>query len=199
MIAIAKHDTPPMTAEQFLSSPVDLGPGKHVLIDGVIYSMAPASPTHALIQAELARLIGNHLRERNVPYRVMTEAGMQPRVRAKTNVRIPDLTITCGPPPGPKDRLVEAPLIIIEVLSPSNSDMTEASIQACASIPSVMEMLIVDSTRVFAERWHREASGAWPREPETITAGGKVMLASISLELGLADIYADTHLSVTPE
>ena len=95
------------------------------------------------------------------------------------------------------DRIVEMPSIVIEVLSPSNRNDPDSSLIACANIPSVREMLAVDSQRQFVEYWLRDETGSWPSEPETIVAGGHVTLASIKCTLALADIYAGTHLAGT--
>ncbi len=197
MSATAQKTPAPVTAEEFLASTTRLGPGKHQLIDGVIVAMAPASPTHGTVQARLAYLLQAHFEKSGLPCRVMTEAGVKPRVRGRTNVRVPDLLVTCGPPPAPGVGLVPEPSLIVEVLSPSNDDETESAIRSCASIPSVKEMLVVDSSRVFAEVWRRDAEGAWPVDPETIDGTGTVRLTSIDLELPLADIYAGTHLAAS--
>lgn len=195
MVAIAHRTDTPMTADAFLDAVDRMGPGKHILIDGVVYAMAPASPTHGVIQASLARLIGNHLIAQKLNCRVMTEAGVKPRVRARTNVRIPDLTVACGPVAQPGEKLVDQPLLTIEVLSPSNDDLTDVSIMACATIPSVQEMLVIDSRRIFAEIWQRDAAGAWPGEPQAFEAGALLSLRSIGFEIDIADIYAGTHLA----
>jgi hypothetical protein len=53
--------------------------------------------TSQAIQGEASRLIGNHLAELPGPAcRVVIEPGIQPKVRADVNVRIPDLVVTCG-------------------------------------------------------------------------------------------------------
>lgn len=195
MSVTAQRMPPPVTAEEFLASTTRLGPGKHQLIDGVIVAMAPASPTHGLIQARLARLIGNHIDARKLPCRVITEAGVKPRVRGRTNVRVPDLLVTCGPPPQPGDGIVHDPVLIIEVLSPSNDDETESAIMSCASIPSVREMLVVDSVQRRAEVWRRDGAGTWPVDPQSIDASGIVRLDSLDLDLSLDAVYADTHLA----
>ena len=195
MSAIAQKTPALVTADEFLASTKRLGPGKHQLIDGVIVAMAPASPTHGVIQANLAYLVGNHLRVQKLNCRVMTEAGVKPRVRARTNVRIPDLLVSCGEVPVLGDQLVHEPTIIIEVLSPSNDDETESGIKSCASIPFVKEMLIVDSSRRFAEIWWRGVDGAWPADPEPVFGAGTVLLDSIGLDLSLDDIYAGTPLA----
>jgi Uma2 family endonuclease len=196
MVATAQKPPVLTTADGFLASTTRLGPGKHQLIDGVNVAMAQASPTHATIQARLGYLIATHLNARKLPCRVMTEAGVTPRVRGRTNIRVPDLLVTCGPPPQPGDGLVHEPIVIFEVLSPSNDDETESSVMSCASIPSVQEMLVFDRSRLVAEVWLRDAGGAWPTEPETVTTGS-MRLDSIEFHLAPSHIYAGTHLAVS--
>jgi Uma2 family endonuclease len=192
----ALKQSPTMTADAFMDW-VDTGPpGKKVLIDGVIVAMAPTSPTHGTIQARMAVMVGNHLVSRNSPCRVATEAAVQPRIRNKTNVRIPDLIVTCEPVPTKTQKFHPDPALIIEVLSPGNSDDTAGSLLACATIPSVMEMLVVDSARAFAELWRRDASGAWPKDPDSVSPGGTVTLTTIDMTFKLTDAYVGTYLAM---
>jgi Uma2 family endonuclease len=196
MAPAALKQSPTMTADAFMDW-VDTGPpGKKVLIDGVIVAMAPTSPTHGTIQANIAILVGGHLRSRNSSCRVATEAAVQPRIRNKTNVRIPDLMVTCGPVPAKSQKFHPDPILIIEVLSPGNSDDTAGSILACATIPSVMEMLVVDSSRVFAEIWRRDATGAWPKDPDQIEPGDAIALTTIDMTFNLTDAYVGTFLAM---
>lgn len=182
-----------VTADAFLSRPAQ-GEGKEYLVDGVVHAMAPASPTHGVIQAKLAFLLMAHFRATKMPCRVVTEAGVQPRIRAKTNIRVPDLVVTCGPVARPGDKLAADPVVVIEVLSPSNEDDTYGSIMACSTLSSVQDMLVVDSSRIAVEHWTRDAAGQWPTDPEPLSAG-TVRLASLGLDIALADLYADTHLA----
>ena len=48
------------------------------LVDGEPQAMAPASRTHGIIQAELVRLIGNHLDDRGSPCMVVDERRHRP-------------------------------------------------------------------------------------------------------------------------
>ena len=191
----ATRKPPPITVDEFLNSTDRLGPGRHILVDGVIYAMVPPSATHGIIQLNVGSALKVHLQSRAMPCQVMGGAGVQPRLHKKTNVRIPDITVACGPAPGPDDRLVTAPQIVVEVLSPSHSNDSYLSINACATIPSVMEMLAIDSSSRTVEYWQRGLDGAWPDEPSTIVGSGVVTFASIDISLSLADIYAGTHLS----
>ncbi len=85
-----------MTVAEFLAwDPPDFG-DRWELVDGIPQAMAPAAPKHGFIQAEAARLIGNHLAEQRPQCRVATEPGLQPKVDGKFNVRVPDLAVTCA-------------------------------------------------------------------------------------------------------
>ena len=74
------------------------------LMDGEAVCMAPASENHGRIQAEAAFLLTAHLRERRPGCDVVVAPGVVPRIRSATNQRIPDLGVTCSPPPtcGPR-------------------------------------------------------------------------------------------------
>jgi Uma2 family endonuclease len=69
------------------------------LFDGEPVCMAPASENHGAVQSEVVFLLTGHLRDRRPACRVITAPGVVPRVRSATNHRIPDLGVTCSPPP----------------------------------------------------------------------------------------------------
>jgi Uma2 family endonuclease len=87
-----------MTLAEFLAWDAPGGPAWQ-LIDGVPEAMAPASGTHAVMQGEVGRLIGNHLAAHRPGCRVLTNPGVVPRVNSEDNFRIPDLGVTCAPVP----------------------------------------------------------------------------------------------------
>src|SRR4051812_5539336 len=69
-----------MTLSEFLRwEPDDPSVKSWQLIDGEPAAMAPGSQTHGAIQAELAALLRNHLLERGLPCRVVTEPGIVPK------------------------------------------------------------------------------------------------------------------------
>jgi len=183
-----------MSVSEFLTwEPDDRSVHAWQLIDGEPVAMAPASQTHALIQAELAALLRNHLLERGSPCRIASEAGVVPKIRADRNYRIPDLAVTCVP--ATSDHMLPDPVLVIEILSPSNEIETWANVWAYATIPSVREILVVHSTRVEVELLRRGADGQWPDKPEMIGADVAVMLDSIGFQAVLQKFYRTTHLS----
>ncbi len=184
--------TPHMTADEFIDWDGGGHLGKMELVHGEVRAMSPASGTHALIQANLAFLIGAHLRAKKMPCRVGTEAPIQPQMHANDNVRAPDLAVTCAPPSSAKT--FPDPVLIIEVMSPSNRQETWDSIYAMATITSLTEIAIVESDAVRVEVFHRLSEGGWPKSGVVCEAGSTVRLESIGADLPVAEIYAGTHL-----
>jgi Uma2 family endonuclease len=163
------------------------------LRDGAPESMAPASENHGAIQSEISRLIGNHLAAHRPGCRVVTTPGVVPRVRASDNARIPDLAVTCMPPRG--DRLMEAPVLVIEVLSPSNADETWGNVWSYTTMPSVEEILVISSTSATADLLRRGADGARPEAAMRIGGSDMMHLSSIGLELPLQAAYRTTDIT----
>jgi Uma2 family endonuclease len=176
-----------MTVQEFLAwNPQDSH--RWELIDGTPCAMAPAAPRHGAIQSEVVRLLGNHLAEQRNECRVVIEPGIQPRVRANLNVRVPDLAITCALP-GPEDRLLHAPLIVVEILSRSNRAETWANVWSYVTIPSVQEILVLHTADIRADLLRRQADGSWPDDPLALTSGDAVVLNSINFTAPIAAFY----------
>ena len=131
------------------------------LVDGEPVAMAPASRTHGTLQLELGSVIRNHLAEAGNQCTVIAAPGIVPRVRANENFRIPDLAVTCTRY-DTEEYDVSNPVLIVEVLSPSNRADTWRNVWAFATIPSLREILILSSTAIRAELLRRGSDGAWP-------------------------------------
>jgi Uma2 family endonuclease len=183
-----------MNVAEFLEWPGDGVTRRFQLIDGEVVAMSPASFTHGIIQATLARLIGNRLAETGGRCVLATEPAVVPRVRASLNMRVPDLGVSCAPA-SPGQIEMPDPVLLIEVLSPGNARVTRANLWAYATIPSVQELLLVQSTRIGAELLRRGPDGSWPAEPEQVGEYGALRLGTVDLTCPLRDIYAGTHLA----
>ncbi|WP_026605567.1 Uma2 family endonuclease [Methylocapsa acidiphila] len=163
------------------------------LVDGEPQAMAPASITHGAIQNELGRLIANHFGERMSPCRVITTPGVIPHVQSETNVRIPDLAVTCSGYDAEESALAN-PVLLIEILSPSNQAETWANVWAYTTIPSVQEILVLKTASIGAELLRRNQDGSWPSKPLTIETG-ELTLESITFSMPLAAAYRTTRLA----
>jgi len=176
-----------MTVAEFLGwNPQD--GDRWELIDGTPQAMAPASPRHRAIQNEAGRLIGNHLAESRPACRVITEPGIQPKVRANLNVRVPDLAVTSAEW-DPDERLLQKPSVVVEILLPSNKADTWANVWSYVTIPSVVDILVLHTAQVRADLLRREADGTWPDNPVSLKLGDAVTLESIDFTAPLAAFY----------
>lgn len=193
MNQIAKRPLPHMTADEFLAWPGDGSGRTYQLVDGEVRPVSPASSVHSIIQGELTGLIWMARREAGSSFRIMTEGAVIPGLNASMNVRVPDIVV--GRQVGERQQqTVPDPFLVIEVLSPGNQDDTRDNVRAYSTLASVQEMVVVHSTRILAEVHRRDASGAWPAEPDYVGPGGRLNLASVSLDCAIEDAYRGTWL-----
>ena len=80
---------------------------------------------------------------------LVTAPEIIPRVRANENFRIPDLAVTCTRY-DTEEYDVSNPVLIVEILSPSNRSETWQNVWSFTTIPSVREILVLSSTKRFA-------------------------------------------------
>lgn len=182
-----------MTVDEFINWDDGRG-GKYELVNGQLRAMSPASTSHGIIQANLARLLGNHLDAPGSRWIVLTEPAVETRIRAKLNMRVPDLGVTCAPDAATQIALPD-PILLIEIMSPGNKKDTWDNVWAYTTIPSVREIVIIQSTRIEASMLRRQADGSWPPDPETIAVDGVLSLTSIDFLAPLAAAYAKTYLA----
>ena len=191
MTALRKPDF--MTVAAFQAwEPDEHNDRRWQLVDGHPVCMAPPSENHGAIQSEAAFLFTAHLRHHRPECRVITTPGIVPRVGSTSNQRIPDLGVTCAPPSD--SQVVKDPVLLIEILSPSNEALTRANVWTYTTIPSVKEILLLSSTRIEAEVLQRGPGGDWPQAPIVLGAGDDVTLVSIGLRLPILDFYRTTSL-----
>ena len=120
-------------------------------------------------------------------------ARRDPPRSSETNVRIPDLAVTCSGYDAEESALAD-PVLLIEILSPSNQAETWANVWAYATIPSVQEILILKTASIGAELLRRNQDGSWPNQPLSI-ATGDLTLESIGFHVPLAAAYRTTRLA----
>ena len=187
-MSAANQFPPVMTVAEFLAWNAPGGGDRWELVDGSPLAMAPANPRHGAIQGEVCRLIGNQLAKARPSCRVVVEPGIQPNVRADLNVRIPDLAVTCKASEQ-DDKLLREPLLIVEILSPSNKAETWANVWSYTTIPSVREILVLHSDGIRAELLRREILGVWPANPVTLGRDDIVILDTADFAVPLAAFY----------
>ncbi len=87
------------------------------------------------------------------------------------------------------------PVLIVEILSPSNRAETWANVWAHTSLPSVQEIPIPSSSEIRADLLRRDAHANWPDVPAALTEGNPA-LASIGPTVPLASLYRTIRLGL---
>jgi len=168
------------------------------LIDGEPVAHAAPKPAHGRIQARLSRFIGNRLDELNAAHGTdclpVTEAGIPTPLDPDHNFRVADVAVTCEPH-DPDDAFTRSPILLVEILSPGEEARQRAKLQMFAALPSVREILFVDSMSIRAELHRRNADGSWPPQPLVLSDGDILTLETVGLEVPLVSLYAGLNLS----
>ncbi|MEO1020153.1 MAG: Uma2 family endonuclease [Pseudomonadota bacterium] len=139
-----------MTVEEFLDYEGEPDT-RYELVEGVIHAMAPAQTTHGEIVMNCGFEIQSCLRKRP-PCRAQSEAGIA--IEESTFFQ-PDIAVTCAPPG--VSQTIEAPTLIVEVLSPSTREHDLGrKLDAYKALETVQEIWIVDSERRWLQAWVRE-------------------------------------------
>jgi Uma2 family endonuclease len=157
------------------------------LVDGEPVAMAPPRPAHGILQSRLAAMLVGHLDATRPRCVVVTTPGIVPALRAGMNFRVPDLAVSCTPPAA-NDISLRDPVLVIEILSPSNVRETRMNVWTYTTIPSVLEILVVHAEVQRVEILRRQADGNWPQDPEIVEAGDLV-LDSIGFRAPLVALY----------
>jgi Uma2 family endonuclease len=121
--------------------------------------MAPTNRTRGARHSELDSLIRNHLRAKGSPCDVVIAPGVIPHMFAEHNMRVPDLGVT-GTPYETEQAVLPEPVLLVEILSPTNQPKTRTNVWTCTSIPSVQEILVLRTDQIAAELLRRSADGA---------------------------------------
>jgi Uma2 family endonuclease len=191
-MALARRIPDLMTVAEFLQWD---SPGGYLwqLVDGVPVAMAPPAPLHGTIQNETGRLIGNHLIARSSPCTAITTPGVIPPLQSDRNFLIPDLAVTCSSA-DMAGKALHDPILIIEILSPSNHAETWRNVSAYMTIPALHEILVIRTASVGVDLLRRGGDGSWPDRPLAITAG-TFTLASIDISLPVSALYRGTGMA----
>lgn len=160
------------------------------LRDGEPEMMVLASSSHGAIQARLSHLLIAHLDARGGGCRAVVAPGVIPRVRSAENCLVPDIAVTCEAPASAAT--VAEPVVLIEILSPSNERETRANVWAYATIPLVSEILLLRSSDIGAELLRRQPDGSWPADPTKLAPDDELRLDSIGFAEPLRSAYSNT-------
>ncbi len=150
--------------------------------------MAGATEGHDQIVVNLIALLRNGLR--GGPCRA--KSADQASRMARGNIRLPDVTIDCGPRQ-PKSLETAAPTVFFEVLSPSTRRLDLLrKVDEYQRVPTLRHFVLLEPDQARALLWSRDEDGGWASEPvEGLDAA--LTLPAVSLILPMSEIYEDVE------
>ncbi len=167
--------------------------GKHELVGGEVYAMAGASERHNRIALNIAF----HLRSATRGKTCRTfMADMKLRLAGGTAYYYPDVMLVCD---AADDHPIykQSPCFIAEVLSPATASIdVREKLVAYRRLASLRYYLLVDSERLWAKVFFRDAHDAWFEQELLPEDRLDVVCDDARLTLSLDDLYEDTGLLV---
>ena len=163
---------------------------RYELLAGFPVAMAPPAVAHGILALRLGARIDAALRSRS-PCFGQSEAGIVRPDRNDT-CYVADLAVTCTPPERGQ-QLLQDPLLIVEIPSPATALFDrQTKVSDYRRIPSVEEILLIDSASIFAEVLRREGD-RWISE---IVRGPQATLSltSLGLTATMSDLYEGIDL-----
>ena len=165
---------------------------KHEYYRGEIFAMAGASLAHNEITANVLTglrscLRGSRCRAYASDLRLATPGGLY---------TYPDVSVICGRAKTIRGRpdTVTNPVVLIEVLSDATREYDRGEkFELYKTIPTLRELLLIDQAQVSVERYQAGRGGKWSAKTHK-RREMSVELASISVEIPLAEIYRDVDL-----
>lgn len=174
-----------LTAEEFIAW-AEGRPERYELVDGEIFAQASERLAHAKVKGAIYVALREAVRKRGAPCHVLPD-GMAVRVDDRT-VFEPDAQVYCGPELDPSTLLVENPIIVVEVLSPSTGrNDALGKLDGYFRLASIRHYLIVYPDRPLVIH-HARGEGA-----DILThviREGEVRLDPPGLVFSFADIYS---------
>jgi Uma2 family endonuclease len=140
-----------MTVAEFLDWAAAQPRGRYELVRGEVVAMAPERVRHSLTKLAVAVALRDAVKRAALPCTVFPD-GMT-IVFDNEHSREPDAAVQCGVAISLDSTVLEAPLIVVEITSPSSErDDTGEKLVEYFSVPSIHHYLIVNPAK-SRSRW----------------------------------------------
>jgi Uma2 family endonuclease len=147
-----------MKVPEFLAWAEKQPEGRYELVDGEIVAMAPERVRHNLVKLAVARALEDAVKLVGLPCMVFTD-GVAVVINDETT-REPDASVQCGVKADLDSMTIEAPLIVVEVTSPSSERHdSHARLIEYFSLPSIRHYLIVIPEKRVVVHHQRDPRG----------------------------------------
>jgi Uma2 family endonuclease len=157
---------------------------RHEFYRGEVFAMVGARRSHNCVVANLNRHLGNHLA--GTACRAFAET-LKLRI-ADDTVLYPDLMISCDKQDLRADMWLLAPIVVVEVLSPSTQSYDRSQKFALyRRITALQEYVLVDPDTRRVEAFRRNAQGQWVLDD--MSDSGSLRMPSVDAQVSFTDLF----------
>ncbi len=180
MTALPKNK---MTVDEFLAWSENT-PGRFELFHGTVYVMQAERTRHARTKFRVQKALEAGIVAKSLPCHMLPD-GMTVRVDADSAFE-PDALVYCGPELHGDAVEVPAPVVIIEVSSPSTRRIdVGVKLMGYFSLPSVHHYIIIDPERLPLIHHMRQADGSILTR---LVASGTILLSPPGIDLSVDNL-----------
>jgi Uma2 family endonuclease len=163
----------------------ELQPERHEFYRGEVVPTVGAKRVHGRVVSNLEREIGLALK--GSPCQVFHE-GMKLQV-ADDAVLYPDLFVTCDKDDLATEQVFRAPMLVMEVLSPSTQGYDRSQKFALyRRLKSLQEYVLVDPESRRVEAFRRSADDTWVLHD--MSESDTLQLASLEISVAMGEVFA---------
>lgn len=176
-----------MTREEFYAWADHQPRGRFELFEGRIVAMAPERVVHARAKAAAWLALRNGIRDAGLPCEAFVD-GLAVEIGHNTTYE-PDAVVNCGERPDPNAKAVPAPVIVVEVTSPSTGRVD--SLQKLVDyfrVSSIQHYLIVDVQQRMTVHHRRQDDGTLSTR---LAASGRMVFDPPGIAITVEDLFAD--------
>jgi Uma2 family endonuclease len=135
-----------MTVAEFIAWATAQPRGRYELVRGEVVAMAPERLRHLVAKGAIFRALGDAVNRAGLACTVFPDGATV--VIDNEHAREPDAAVQCGLTFDPNSTILDAPLIVVEVTSPSSErGDTDEKLVEYFSVPSIHHYLIVNPVK----------------------------------------------------
>ncbi len=177
-----------MTVAEFLVWNEQRPDGRYELLVGQPVKMQAERARHATVKMNAARVLQDAVRAAKVPCQVFPD-GMTVVIDDETCYE-PDCVVHCGPPVPPASLVVDTPVVVVEVLSPSTKPYDLGiKLADYLSVPSIAQVLLIDADKQRIIAHARVSATEWATH--LLAASATLRLEPPGLEIRLVELFVE--------
>ena len=176
-----------ISLEQFFALAESDPEHRYELIDGYPCMMTGGSPDHSIIGANLTGIFRELLRKKPC---IAYNSDAYIELNGEENCLCPDASVSCDRRDRYATKVVRYPCVVAEVLSPGTK-ARDRGIKAdlYQNMPSVQEILFVDTTVIRVQLYRRETD-CWTMR--NFTHDDTIELTSLAIQFSVTEAYEKT-------